>query len=78
MLLRSYAELADALYCERRIAKAICNQISLMTANARVLIKFMQLPENESFDLACFLLVHVRFRYLAVVEIVLFTKRERR
>lgn len=49
-----------------------------MTANVRVLIKFMQLPENESLDLACFLLVHVRFWYLAVMEIVLFTKRERR
>lgn len=49
-----------------------------MTANVRVLVKFMQLPENESFDLACFLLVHVRFRYLAVVEIVLVAKREGR
>lgn len=78
MLFWLYAELADTLYGERRITNAICNQKSSMNTDVYALIKFMQLPENESFDLACLLLVHIRFWYLTVVDIVLFAKRERR
>jgi hypothetical protein len=44
---------------------------------ACVLVKLMQLLENETFDLVCILLVHVHFRYIVVIKLIPLARRER-